>query len=388
MATHPGPSHTLTLHPHPFHSSTELTAPLPDVSSSSRRAKSTSYEERTSKLEDHDTIARHPSNYYSSSADVERTHISQYDRDNDPYQLASKLKTSSELEMIRASKFKESDLGRGLAFKERCREARRLRRFYENQNEQIERWLKPVDEHVRLAKELEGENHLRYQAAVRGSFVANVVLAALQLYAAISSGSLALLATMCDAIFDPLSNVTLILCNRAIKKVDPRRFPSGKARIETAGNIVFCFLMFAVSLVIFVLSAEELVRGFKPKTKTLHLASLISVGIAFCTKLALFAYCWALRKTYSQVRILWEDHRNDLIINGFGILTSIGSSKLIWWIDPAGAIFLAVVISTLWLRTSYGEFQLLVGITADTPTQQWITYICMHSRLFQFLPLS
>ena len=32
----------------------------------------------------------------------------------------------------------------------------------------------------------------------------------------------------------------------------------------------------------------------------------------------LFIYCFALRHKSSQVRILWEDHRNDLWINGFG----------------------------------------------------------------------
>jgi len=66
---------------------------------------------------------------------------------------------------------------------------------------------------------------------------------------------------MADAIFDPMSNLTLILCNRAVNHVDPRRFPSGKARIENAGNIAFCFLMTAVSLIIVVMSARELAEG-------------------------------------------------------------------------------------------------------------------------------
>lgn len=386
MATHPDPSHTLTLHPHPFHLNAELSTPHPDASSTSRRAKSTSYEERIPTTEDHDAFARHVTNHRSSQADVERTHTRQYDHENDPYQLASKLKTSSELELIRAKASRKRDACGVITFNKESRKARRLQNFYENQNEKIERWLKPVDEHVRLAKQLDGENQLKYQLAVRGSFIANIILACLQLFAAISSGSLALVATMSDAVFDPLSNVTLIVSNRAVKKVDPRTFPSGKARIETAGNIVFSFLMTAVSFVIIVLSATDLARGFEHTTKPLNLAPLISVGIAFCTKLTLFFYCWALRNTYSQVRFLWEDHRNDLIINGFGILTSIGGNKLRWWIDPAGAIIIAIVISILWLRTAYSEFQLLIGITADTPMQQWITYICMHLLLLTFLP--
>jgi divalent metal cation (Fe/Co/Zn/Cd) transporter len=80
--------------------------------------------------------------------------------------------------------------------------------------------------------------------------------------------------------------------------------------------------------------------------------------------------------------ILWEDHRNDLLINGFGILTSVGGGKLRWWIDPAGAIVLSVLVSCLWLFSAYREFQLLIGVTADTKMQQLITYIC------ELIPLS
>lgn len=44
-----------------------------------------------------------------------------------------------------------------------------------------------------------------------------------------------------------------------------------------------------------------------------HLPSIIAVGIAFGTKLSLFLYCYAIRKSSSQVQVLWEDHRNDLL---------------------------------------------------------------------------
>lgn len=308
--------------------------------------------------------------------DIEGTQPPQYTPDNDPYQLSAKLKTSSEINLIRANTSRKRDGYGPITINKAATKARKLQHFYKNQNENIERWLRPVDEHIRLAREFDGENQLKFKIAVQGSFVANILLAALQLYGAISSGSLSLFTTMADAIFDPLSNVTLIACHRAVKKVDPRRFPSGKARIETAGNIVFCFLMTAVSFVLIVLSIMEIVRGSTSATKSFHLPSVIAVAVAFCTKLALFFYCWALRNRYSQIRILWEDHRNDLFINGFGLLTSIGGSKLKWWLDPSGAIVLSCLISTLWLKTAYSEFQLLIGVTADTQMQQWITYIC------------
>ncbi|KAK4991058.1 hypothetical protein LTR28_001400, partial [Elasticomyces elasticus] len=335
--------------------------------------------------ETNDPVERTTYNNRSSSEndDVERQQLPAYNQQNDPFQLSSRLKSADEISLIRAntgrkrhSGYNCGPIGKG----QDALQARKIQGFYESQNENIERLLRPVHEHVRQAKEEIGADHLKFKIAVHGSFVANVFLAGLQLYGAIASGSLSLFTTMADALFDPLSNVTLILSSRAVNRVDPRKFPSGKARIETAGNIVFCFLMCAVSFVLIVMSARDLAAGSPTLTAEFHLPSVIAVGIAFCTKLALFLYCWALRNKYSQIRILWEDHRNDLFINGFGVLTSVGGSKLRWWIDPIGAIILSVLVAFLWLRTAYSEFQLLIGVTADTSMLQLITYISMtHS---------
>ena len=373
------PSHPTPPTSQPQRSDIPIAPPAKTPSiNSARRATSTAVESTTPSSNENDhPVPRHST--HSSSDEENRP--PDYFYDNDPYQLSTKLKTDSEIEAIRANTSRKRDGYGPITLNKEAHKAKKLQDFYANQNESIQKWLKPVDEHIRLAKIFEGENHLKYQIAVRGSFVANLLLAILQTYAAISAGSsLSLFTTMADAIFDPLSNITLIVCNRAVKKVDPRRFPSGKARIETAGNIVFCFLMTAVSWIIIVLSVIELKNGDSEKKKPLHLPSVIAVAVATATKLALFFYCWTLRNVYSQVRILWEDHRNDLFINGFGLLTSVGGSKLKWWIDPMGAIILSCLISYLWLTTAYSEFQLLIGVTADTPMQQWITYISMtHS---------
>lgn len=319
------------------------------------------------------------------SPDEEGMPPPRYTADSDPFKLASKLKTDEEIRQIKANTSRKRDNAHSVRVMEKGKQAltiRKLQGFYENQNENIERMLKPVEEHVRAARELNSENSLKYKIAVYASFAANIVLCAVQVYGAASSGSLSLFTTMADAIFDPLSNLTLLLCNKAVNRVDPRKFPAGKARIETAGNICFCFLMTAVSFIIIAFSIRELIQGSDTLTASFHLPSIIAVAVAFCTKLALFLYCFALRNQVSQIRILWEDHRNDLLINGLGLATSLMGSKIRWWIDPMGAILLSVLVSGLWLHSAYGEFQLLVGVTADTKMQQLITYISMtHSPL-------
>ncbi|EMD58559.1 hypothetical protein COCSADRAFT_129049 [Bipolaris sorokiniana ND90Pr] len=384
----------ISMKPHPFHTHPDrierTSSPhihLTPVGSSSHGdgatrgktgASSTAIDRSPSTSTDHH--ARHVPASSAGAADVESQSPPAYTPDTDPYRLAAAIKPESELALIRANTSRKRDGCGPISLNAKSRSAKKLEEFYSAQNENIERLLKPVDDHRRAAKEEGDANHLKYKIAVIGSFAANIILAVLQLYAAISSQSLSLFTTMADSLFDPLSNLTLILCNRAVARVDARKFPSGKARIETAGNLCFCALMITVSVVIIVESIRTVAEHSGPETNDFYLPSVIAVAIAFATKFSLFLYCWALRNKYSQVRILWEDHRNDLFINGFGVLTSVGGSKLKWWIDPMGAMILSVLIIFLWSRTAYSEFQLLIGVTADTSMLQHITYISMtHS---------
>jgi len=373
----PTPEHTITLNASPFHmhpQHTDVYQPMPKPHLLHGEARASAIAEPS------DPTSRHRSLSMYDGFDAESQNLP-HPSPTDPLNLASFHKPQSELDRMTANTARKRNVICHPGILTGHTPSSKLAGFYSSQNEQITRLLKPVHEHVADARETNASNHLQYTIAVYGSFVANIVLAILQLYGAISSGSLSLFTTMADAIFDPLSNVTLILSNRAVRRVDGRKFPAGKARIETAGNIVFCFLMTAVSLILIAFSAQQLARGSESETSHFHLPSVIAVAIAFTTKLTLFLYCFALRNQYSQIRILWEDHRNDLLINGFGILTSVGGAKLKWWIDPAGAIVLSVLISVLWLRTAYSEFQLLIGVTADPETLQLITYVSMtHSE--------
>lgn len=376
--------HSISLHPHPFHNySRDSQDARQSVSSLSRSATLPNEAAVASGVE----IVENQNVAGGTASDEERNSPPRYTPVNDPLHLASKLKSEQEIKDIRANTSRKRDRVTPSFIGDRfaLTASGKLQEFYQSQNENIERFLTPVEEHVRAAKELNTSNQLKFKIAVWGSFAANVILCIVQVYGAVSSGSLSLFTTMADAIFDPMSNITLLLSNKAVSRVDPRKFPAGKARIETAGNICFCFLMTAVSFIIIAFSAKELSDGSETETEAFHLTSIIAVAIAFTTKLVLFIYCFALRNQFSQVRILWEDHRNDLMINGIGILTSVGGSKLRWWIDPAGAVVLSCLISFLWLRTAYSEFQLLIGVTADTRMQQLITYICKFHHLLSFL---
>jgi hypothetical protein len=139
----------------------------------------------------------------SEREDVERAHLPSYDAASDPYNLQRGLKTVEEIDTIKANSARKRTQGCVPQPKEAVR-TYKIKTFYEAQNERVERLLRPVDEHVRIAKEEQGANALQYKIAVNGSFAANIVLAILQLYGAASSQSLSLFTTMADAIFDPM----------------------------------------------------------------------------------------------------------------------------------------------------------------------------------------
>jgi protein-S-isoprenylcysteine O-methyltransferase Ste14 len=71
--------------------------------------------------------------------------------------------------------------------------------------------------------------------------------------------------------------------------------------MSTAGNIVFCFIMMSVSLVLIVESIREMAsHPTEEDTTEFHVPSIVAVATAFFVKFCLFLYCWGLRQ-YSQV---------------------------------------------------------------------------------------
>jgi hypothetical protein len=237
MSSTPDLSHSITMHPRPFHlhpnrsdhSHSRTHTPI-QTHTSSKPGSSTAVEPTIPTRAEYDPVSRHNTHGVN---DLEEQRPPRYTKENDPYQLASAYKDENEIKLIAANSSRKRDGCGPIKFNKEANTARKVQKFYETQNENIERMLKPVEEHLAEAKAEAGAEHLKFQIAVYGSFAANIALAGLQIYGAVSSGSLSLFTTMADAIFDPLSNVTLIISNRAVKRVDANRFPSGKARLET-----------------------------------------------------------------------------------------------------------------------------------------------------------
>ncbi|KAF8307180.1 hypothetical protein DL93DRAFT_2088238 [Clavulina sp. PMI_390] len=277
----------------------------------------------------------------------------------DPYNLKSSMMSEEQLSELRKRSGKKKN---------------EIVAFHRRQNELIHNVLKPMEEHTEDARAAEEQTRIPVKIAIWASLIANFCLCVLQLYATASSGSLSILATGIDSAFDVGSNILLFYIHRKAENLDHNKWPVGGSRLETIGDIVYGSLMGAVNLVVIVESVRVLVSHTGGGTNEFHLASILAVAAALGVKLGLFLYCFSIRDSSGQVRVLWEDHRNDLFINSFGILMSSGGAKLTWWLDPMGGMILAIGVILSWSRTVYKLFELLAGKSAPHDFIQLITY--------------
>ncbi|KAK0430694.1 hypothetical protein EV421DRAFT_1912582 [Armillaria borealis] len=164
-------------------------------------------------------------------------------------------------------------------------------------------------------KDKDESARLWVEIAVWTNLISNLALYAIQMYVAISSVSLSLLATGIDSVFDIGSNVVLFRLHLKAEKLDMNKWPVSGSRLENIGNIVYGSLMTSVNLIVVAESMRSLVSKENDELKDFHIPSIITVAAALSVRLMLFLLCYPFRKKPSQVAVLWEDHRNDLWIN-------------------------------------------------------------------------
>lgn len=93
----------------------------------------------------------------------------------------------------------------------------------------------------------------------------------------------------------------------------------------------------------------------------------------------MYFYCRVLTHS-SSCMILATDHRNDVTVNSFGLIMAILGDHVVWWLDPTGALIIALIILRSWTTEAYEQIQLLVGKTASPEILQKLTFIAFtHS---------
>ncbi|KAK3349942.1 cation efflux family-domain-containing protein [Lasiosphaeria hispida] len=251
---------------------------------------------------------------------------------------------------------------------------KQIRKYYTRQNKLIDQFLGADDEEQNKIEE-----DIRYKPkikfAVTASFVVNFFLFVIQMYAAIATGSLSLFATAADAFMDLVSSFVMLITSRLAARPSVYKFPVGRTRIETLGIILFCALMTTVAVQLLIESARRL-GGGPSESEPLKIVPLVFVGIAIFAKASLMVYCFAYRR-FPSVHIFFVDHRNDIVVNIFGLIMSIVGDRFVWYLDPIGAILIALLILFSWAANAFEQVWLLVGKSAPRHFISKLIYMAM-----------
>ncbi|XP_019419594.1 PREDICTED: metal tolerance protein 4-like isoform X3 [Lupinus angustifolius] len=179
------------------------------------------------------------------------------------------------------------------------------------------------------------------ERAMKISNYANIVLLILKVYATLRSGSIAIAASTLDSLLDLMAGGILWFTHIAMNNINIYKYPIGKLRVQPVGIIIFAAVM----------------------------ATLV-------VKFFLWLYC---RSSGNKiVRAFADDHHFDVVTNVVGLVAAILGDKFYWWIDPIGAILLAVYTITNWSRTVMENAISLVGQSAPPEFLQKLTYLVVR----------
>ncbi|XP_052312508.1 metal tolerance protein 9 isoform X5 [Populus trichocarpa] len=211
--------------------------------------------------------------------------------------------------------------------------------------------------------------------AVHISNLANLLLFAAKVYASMESKSLAVIASTLDSLLDLLSGFILWFTSYAMKKPNHyHHYPIGKKRMQPVGIIVFASVMATLGLQILLESGRRLVLKKGPEMdkgqENWMIAIMVSVTVV---KFLLMLYCRRFKNEI--VRAYAQDHLFDVVTNSVGLITAVLAVRYYWWIDPTGAIIIALYTINTWTRTVIENVWSLIGRTAPPEFLAKLTYL-------------
>ncbi|KAF3433776.1 hypothetical protein FNV43_RR24879 [Rhamnella rubrinervis] len=214
--------------------------------------------------------------------------------------------------------------------------------------------------------------------AIRISNIANMVLFAAKVYASVRSGSLAIIASTLDSLLDLLSGFILWFTAFSMQTPNPYQYPIGKKRMQPLGILVFASVMATLGLQIILesvrtLSSEENEFSLTKDQERWVVGIMLMVTLV---KLILMVYC----RSFSNeiVKAYAQDHFFDVITNIIGLFAALLANYFDDWMDPVGAIILALYTIRTWSMTVLENVNSLVGKSAAPEYLQKLTYLCWN----------
>ncbi|CAL4951245.1 unnamed protein product [Urochloa decumbens] len=243
---------------------------------------------------------------------------------------------------------------------------RKIAKYYKKQENLLKDFseMETMNELGGLDQNAPTEEELRQLAkserfAINLSNVVNLILFVTKVVASAESASMAVIASTLDSLLDLLSGFILWFTANAMKKPNKYSYPIGKKRMQP---------------VVLIESGRQLITqehaNFKRKQELWMVSSMSSVAVV---KFFLMLYCRTFKNEI--VMAYAQDHFFDVITNSVGLVAALLAVRYKWWMDPVGAILIALYTITTWARTVLENVGTLIGRSAPAEYLTKLTYL-------------
>ncbi|XP_050278756.1 metal tolerance protein 10-like [Quercus robur] len=210
--------------------------------------------------------------------------------------------------------------------------------------------------------------------AIYLSNIANIVLFAAKLYVSIQGRSLVVIASTLDSLLDLLSGFILWFMAHAMRNPNQYRYPIGKNRMQPVGIIVFASVMATPGLQILLESGRQFMAKTQPEKDPEKEKWMIGIMVSITiVKFMLVVYCQRFKNDI--IRAYAQDHFFDVITNSIGLAVAILAIRYYWWIDPTGAVMIALYTMNTWTKIVIEIVWALIGRTAPPEFLAKLTYL-------------
>lgn len=220
------------------------------------------------------------------------------------------------------------------------------------------------------------------QLAITLSFYANVLLFIIKIFAAVWSGSLAVVSSAVDSALDLLSGSIIYFSTRAATIYSIAKYPIGRGRLEPLSVVVFSSVMGMTSLVLIKEGVQIITDGYTSSHPEIKVDG-VSWGVISSVvgvKFLLFLFCVGFRNRSPSAAALAQDHINDTITNAL-TLVAVGVTTAnpdAWVVDPVFAILFAFYILYVWVRTGKEQINRISGRSAAPEAVNFFTIVAYN----------
>lgn len=215
--------------------------------------------------------------------------------------------------------------------------------------------------------------------AIMVNFFINFLLLIGKIIVTLMTNSMSVVASLVDSILDFLSTFIIYVANRLSSNRSWKTqhlYPVGRTRLEPLGILIFSVI---IIISFFQVAQESVKRLFftDASEKVAAQIGLSSVAIMLVTIAAKVAcWIWCVRSPSSSVQALAQDAWTDIVFNSVSLaVPTLGYYIDVWWLDPAGALFLSGYIIYSWCATAFEHIDNLTGAVAETEDYKTILYL-------------